>query len=135
MLISEFAKVSGLSRDTIRFYVHLGLLKPARGARGGRNSYHDFTPDDLKAAGTVRAGQSLGLSLKEIAQLEGERRERGINAERRLEILRERLKVLEERKSRIDAATAYVAAMIEWLSAGGTEPRPASGSFQCRDEG
>lgn len=75
-----------LSRDTIRFYVHLGLPKPARGVRGGRNSY--FTPDDLKAARIVRAGQFLGLSLKEIAQLEGERRKPGINAERRLEILR-----------------------------------------------
>jgi DNA-binding transcriptional MerR regulator len=135
VLISEFSKVSGLSRDTIRFYVHLGLFKPARGARGGRNAYQEFSSADLKAARTVRAGQSLGLSLKEIAQLEGERRERGIGTERRLEILRKQLKLLEERKAQIDHATASVAAKIDWLNAGGTGSRPAFGSFECRDDG
>jgi len=135
VLISEFSKVSGLSRDTIRFYVHLGLFKPARGIRGGRNAYQEFTLDDLKAARTVRAGQSLGLTLKEIAQLEGERRDQGIGTERRLEILRRQLKLLEERKAQIDDATAYVAAKIDWLSAGGTGSRPAFGSFECRDDG
>ncbi|QSX73878.1 MerR family transcriptional regulator [Lysobacter arenosi] len=135
MLISEFSKVSGLSRDTIRFYVQLGLFKPARGVRGGRNAYQEFTQDDLKAAKTVRAGQSLGLSLKDIAQLESERRERGIGNERRLEILHKQLKLLEQRKAKLDQATAFVAAKIGWLSAGGTGSRPAFGSFECRDDG
>jgi len=135
VLISEFSKVSGLSRDTIRFYVRLGLFKPARGIRGGRNGYQEFTPDDLKVARTIRAGQALGLSLKEIAQLERERRDQGIGTQRRLEILHKQLRILEEKKAQIDHATAYVAAKIDWLSAGGTGSRPAFGPFECRDDG
>ncbi len=34
MLISEFARTSGLSRDTVRFYVRLGLLRPETNGKG-----------------------------------------------------------------------------------------------------
>lgn len=134
MLISEFAKLSGLSRDTIRFYVKLGLFKPARSTKGGRIGYQEFTGDDVQTAKVVRAGQSLGLSLGEIALLESERRERGMGSERRIEILRRQLQMLEQKKAQLDAATAYVAAKIEWLIAGGNGVRPTFGAFECRDD-
>jgi MerR family regulatory protein len=34
MLISEFARAAGLSRDTVRFYVRRGLLAPLAGNKG-----------------------------------------------------------------------------------------------------
>ncbi|HEY0505619.1 MAG TPA: MerR family transcriptional regulator [Lysobacter sp.] len=134
MLISEFSEASGLSRDTFRFYVRLGLFKPVRGAKGGRNGYQEFTQDDVQTAKLVRAGQSLGLTLGEIALLEGERREKGKSNERRVEILRKQLAMLEQKKAQLDAATAYVAAKIDWLDAGGKGARPAFGAFECRDD-
>lgn len=134
MLISEFSEVSGLSRDTIRFYVRLGLLKPRRGTKGGRNAYQHFTDDDLQTAKVIRAGQSLGLSLGEIGSLEKERREQGIGHARRLEILRKQLAVLEDKKAQLDAVTAYVASKIEWLADGKKGARPAFGSYECRDD-
>ncbi len=43
MLISEFARATGLSRDTVRFYVRLGLLQTqATEKRGGRRPYQVF---------------------------------------------------------------------------------------------
>jgi MerR family transcriptional regulator, copper efflux regulator len=35
MLISEFTRATGLSRDTVRFYVRRGLLAPLAGNKGG----------------------------------------------------------------------------------------------------
>lgn len=134
MLISEFAEATGLSRDTIRFYVRLGLFKPGRGTRGGRNAYQEFGQDDLQTAKVVRAGQSLGLSLGEIGLLERERREVGIDDARRIEILRKQLVMLEQKRAQLEAATAYVAAKIEWLHAGGEGARPTFGTFECRDD-
>ncbi len=133
MLISEFSESSGLSRDTVRFYVRLGLFKPKRGAKGGRNAYQEFTQDDVQTAKVVRAGQSLGLSLGEIALLEKERREQGIDDARRIDILRKQMAMLEQKKAQLDAATAYVAAKIDWLSTGAKGARPRFGSFECRD--
>jgi len=133
VLISEFSEASGLSRDTVRFYVRLGLLKPRRGVKGGRNAYQEFTPDDVQTAKVVRAAQSLGLSLGEIAQLERERREHGIDDARRIEILRKQMAMLEQKKAQLDVAAAYVAAKIEWLSSGAEGARPTFGAFECRD--
>ena len=42
MLISEFARATGLSTDTVRFYVRRGLLKPLAGSKGGSKSLSDF---------------------------------------------------------------------------------------------
>ena len=70
MLISEFSEVSGLSRDTIRFYVRLGLFRPVRGAKGGRNAYQEFTQVDVRTAQVGRAAQSLGVCLAHLATLQ-----------------------------------------------------------------
>ena len=37
MLISEFARVTRLTRDTVRFYARLGLLQPQTNGKGGRH--------------------------------------------------------------------------------------------------
>lgn len=133
MLISEFARATSLSRDTIRFYVRLGLFRPRRGARGGRSAYQEFTPDDLKAATLVRYGQSIGLSLADIGALESERRAGRIDASRRIEILRGQLISLERQQQRLAAATAHISAKIDWWSSGGRGTRPMSTGFDCSD--
>jgi DNA-binding transcriptional MerR regulator len=71
MLISKFARATGLTPDTIRFYVRRGLLKPLTGNKGGSNPYQVFTDEHVQMARTVRMGmvQSLGFSLREIAAL------------------------------------------------------------------
>ena len=42
MLISEFARRTALSVDTVRYYVRAGLMTPQQGTRGGRNPYQEF---------------------------------------------------------------------------------------------
>ncbi len=123
MLISEFAKETGLSRDTVRFYVRLGLLRPTTNGKGGRHLYQFFTDEDVQAAEVVRVGQSLGLSLKEIAALNEERRDSAITNERLTEILREQLTRLETKAAELEAITNFVRAKITWLTAGGQSPQ------------
>jgi len=50
MLISEFARVTRLTRDTVRFYARLGLLQPQTNGKGGRHPYSVFTDKDIQAA-------------------------------------------------------------------------------------
>ena len=59
MLISEFARVTGLTRDTVRFYARLGLLQPQTNGKGGRHLYSVFTDKDIQAAEVIRIAQSL----------------------------------------------------------------------------
>jgi MerR family transcriptional regulator, copper efflux regulator len=66
MMISAFARESGLSIDTVRFYVRQGLLNPGAGLRGGSRPYQMFSAADLETARVIRLAQALGLTLKEI---------------------------------------------------------------------
>ena len=68
MLISEFARKTGLTIDTVRFYVHRGLLTPEMNGKGGRNPYQVFTAENVRAK-FICTAQSLGLSLKDLAAI------------------------------------------------------------------
>jgi hypothetical protein len=65
MLIQEFSKRTGWTRDTILFYERMGLLRPVRG-RG--NGYRHYTEAEVELAEQVKMAQTLGFSLAEIKQ-------------------------------------------------------------------
>jgi Hg(II)-responsive transcriptional regulator len=64
--ISELAKRAQVNVETVRYYERCGLLpEPPRGASG----YRQYSPDDLAYLQFIRRAQTLGFSLKEIAEL------------------------------------------------------------------
>jgi MerR family transcriptional regulator, copper efflux regulator len=115
MLISEFARVTGLTRDTVRFYTRLGLLHPKTNGKGGRHPYSVFTDKDIQAAEVIRISQSLGMSLKEIAAFTEERRKGHLTRERRVEIMSAQLVSLEAKATELEVMISYVRAKIHWL--------------------
>lgn len=124
MLISEFAHATGLSRDTIRFYVRRGLLVPEASRKGGRNPYQVFTDEHVRNARIIRMAQSLGMSLKEIAALNREHRAGGISKARGIAIMKDQLARLEEKAAEIDAMTSYLRAKLAWHNRGDKGPEP-----------
>ena len=67
MLIGEIVRQSGLSRDTIRYYERLGLLKTV-GRPAPTNDYKAYAPDTLARLKSITLGKRLGFSLTEIAE-------------------------------------------------------------------
>jgi DNA-binding transcriptional MerR regulator len=124
MLISEFARATGLTRDTVRFYVRRGLLTPATNAKGGRHPYQSFTAADVQAAKIIRSAQSLGMSLKEIAAISEERRAGRMTRQRSIEIVTGQLGRLEAKTAELDAMRAYLRAKIDWLAGGEQGKQP-----------
>jgi DNA-binding transcriptional MerR regulator len=124
MLISEFARATGLSRDTVRFYVRRGLLAPLGGNKGGSNPYQVFTNEHVQMARTIRMAQSLGFSLREIAALNVEYQAKRITPSRGAEILRAQLVRLEEKAAHVNAMVSYIRAKLAWLHAGSKGPEP-----------
>jgi len=131
MLISEFVVATGLSRDTVRYYVRLGLLQPVANGKGGRNPYQFFTIEDLRASEVIRVGQSLGLSLKDIAALDTERRAQGIEGVRLIEVLNQQLAQLDLKAAELDAMRRYLRAKIDWVRAGEPGSHPAFQPCGC----
>ena len=124
MLISEFARVTGLTRDTVRFYARLGLLHPKTNGKGGRHPYSVFTDKDIQAAEVIRISQSLGMSLKEIAAFTEERRKGHLTRERRVEIMSVQLVSLEAKATELEVMISYVRAKIDYLKGGQLGPEP-----------
>nr|WP_321985396.1 MerR family transcriptional regulator [uncultured Lichenicoccus sp.] len=124
MLISEFARRTGLSSDTVRFYVRLGLLEPATGSKGGRNPYQVFTAEHVEIARIIRMAQSMGFSLKEISALGAEHRSGKMTRERSAEIMTRQLARLEQQAAHLNAMTAYLRAKVDWLRHDDGKPEP-----------
>lgn len=123
MLISEFAKRTGLSVDTVRFYIRKGLLAPETGLKGGSNPYQLFTAEHLELARAIRMAQGLGFTLREIAVLAVEY-QAGMTSERSVELMRTQLARLEEKAEQLGAMIDYTRAKVTWLENNqkGTEP-------------
>ncbi len=131
MLISEFARATGLTPDTVRFYVRRGLLTPEAGGKGGSNPYQVFTTEHVEIARIIRMAQSLGFSLKEIAAFSEEYRAGALTPARSAAIMRAQLGKLEEKAEQIAGMIAYVRAKANWLEAGGAGVEPTFGDYAC----
>jgi MerR family copper efflux transcriptional regulator len=123
MLISEFARETGLSRETVRFYTRLGLLLPQTTEKGGRHPYMHFRRDDIRAVELIRIGQALDLSLEEIARLL-KRRTGKLSRSQRIELMKTQLDKLDAKSAELDKLRAYVRAKILWQENGEKGPEP-----------
>lgn len=124
MLISEFAKATGLPIDTVRLYVKKGLLNPKRSSKGGSNPYHVFSVVDVTTARMIMLQKSLGYSLGEIAALNEEYRAGKDSSVRTAEVLELQIEKLEQKKGQIDNALLFLRNKLEWVKAGKSGDAP-----------
>lgn len=68
MLIGELAKLSGLSRDTIRFYEKQGLIEVGRKERRF-NNYKEYSESTLERLLQIRRIKGFGFTLNEASEL------------------------------------------------------------------
>ena len=124
MMIAAFARESRLSVDAVRLYVRRGLLHPEVGTKGGSRPYQVFSALDLEKARIIRAGQALGLSLKEIGAFIGKRAFDGQEDDVVIAFLAEQRDRLTGRIAELEKLVAFVDAKIAWLKDPGVGPSP-----------
>ena len=133
MQISEFSRLTGLSRDTVRFYVRLGLLKPKTSGKGGSNPYQIFSDEDVQLAEVIRISQALGMSLKEIGALSQARREGRASDEKSIEVLSKQAALMAQRARQFESMANYLRAKAAWLRNGKTTATPSFTAFVADD--
>lgn len=68
MLIGQLSKLSGFSKDTIRYYEKIGLIElPKRSVLS--NNYKDYPDEILQQLKAIRKYKDLGFTLEEIREL------------------------------------------------------------------
>lgn len=65
MKIGDLARAGGVSVETVRFYQRRGLLSEPPRAEGARR----YTSSDLERLRSIKAAQTAGFTLEEIATL------------------------------------------------------------------
>ena len=104
MLVSEAARLCGVTPRAIRFYEDRGLIRSGRGRAGQRL----FDAQALERLACIAEVRALGLSvaearaLLEVGDLHGPQAQR----ERMLELCRRRLKVIDAQRGLVEAALA-----------------------------
>jgi len=68
--ISDFAKFSRTTRDTLLHYDRIGLVSPAS---RGENNYRYYSSNQLATVNVIRTLQQLGMTLDEIKALKDRR--------------------------------------------------------------
>lgn len=126
MYIAEFTRATGLSRDTVRFYIKRGLLRP----KVNGNRYQVFGEQEVELAMTIRTAQALGFSLREIEALHAEHQIMGMSLERKIALMRERMELVDGQIAKLRGMRDYFRRKIAWMEAGeaGKEPvyKPAA---------
>ena len=114
--IGEVSKQSGIGIETLRFYEKMGLLgRPARTASG----YRLYDAEALDRLDFIKRAQVLGFSLAEIARIIAEKQAGQSPCRAVREIVRARLKELDERIKQMQLYKKELAAALdEWEKAG-----------------
>lgn len=66
MMVSELAELCGVTPETVRYYVRVGLLHPHHHPD---NNYKLFKADDARKLRFIKQAKLLGYTLSEIKQI------------------------------------------------------------------
>jgi MerR family transcriptional regulator, copper efflux regulator len=116
MLIGEFAKASGLARDTIRFYEKTGLIGKTE-IRRGANKYKHYDPALLDRMELIQKAKILGFTLSEIGKLIRDWEEDRLSSAEKHAIISDKIRVIDEKIGDLNKIRRYLEDKVSYLSA------------------
>lgn len=93
MSIKEAEKLTGITKQNIRFYEKKGLLHPHRNEE---NDYREYTDEDIETLKKIKILRKLDISLEHIQRI--------LDGEDMAPIMQQHLNLLLEKKNDLDAA-------------------------------
>ena len=109
MLISELARLAGLTPDTIRFYEKKGLLDDRHRERRD-NNYKDYSVAALERLGHVSNAKCAGFTLSEIVQMYREWDTLG--EEERHKLFADKIRQIDRRMEEMEKMKAHLSATM-----------------------
>lgn len=112
MLIGEVAKRAGLSKDGVRHYEALGLIKSTPRLAGSR-AYRDYGEDTLERLALIRLGKRLHFRLRDIAEMLDRLMADQITREERAGVMRDKVAEIEAQIADLRRAQAELLMLAE----------------------
>ncbi len=96
MLIQEFADKTGLTKDTIRFYEKIGILK-IRPAQRRKNYYKEYSEENVALLKLVHKAKSFGFKLKDIKEWIQDWHSGNVDVEEKIKIFETQIQQIQEK--------------------------------------
>ena len=107
MFVSELAKVTATTKDTIRHYHQLGLLIVNKRTAGTR-FYYDYPSENIDRIKNIKQGKTLGFTLREIAFLLEAYYSGELSTQRQRQILNDQLLAIEQKVQELNNIKASI---------------------------
>lgn len=123
--ISDFAKLMGISRQTLIYYDRIGLFKPVRTLDNG---YRLYSRNQINVISLISMLGEMGVPLKEIKDIVD-----NISPDTALEILRRQRGEAEEKLRRLRTLESMISLRIEQITVGKALPETTVPEFSVID--
>jgi len=114
MLIGEISLKTGLSRDTIRYYEKIGLIKINKRQRRD-NNYKEYSAEIIERLEIIKRAKYLGFSLQEIKELIDAWANKTLTVEERIELFESRIAMLDEKILRLNEVKSLIRKRIKQI--------------------
>ena len=121
MRSGEILKQTGITRDTLRHYVEIGIISPTT---EGQNGYKQYCEGDIELIEFIRKAQKLGFSLSEIGNLAEHMNSSVCKHKSLLPYLREQLGEIDKKISVLNGMRNHLEGLIKDFEATDCEEKP-----------
>lgn len=101
LLIGELAQQANTTKDTIRHYDEIGLLK-SRKRQAGSRFYTEFHPQCIERIESIKVAQAVGYTLKELAETIDNYYEGKVNLQDQINEIEEKLQQALKQRQRLN---------------------------------
>lgn len=114
LLIGELAKQAGTTKDTIRHYDQLGLLK-SRKRQAGSRYYSEYHPECVHRIKTIKDAQTVGFKLTEIRGSFNDYYDGTLNVEEQIVTITEKLEQAQRQQRSLEMVIAQLTNRLSQL--------------------
>ncbi|MES1965474.1 MerR family transcriptional regulator [Psychrobacter sp. AH5] len=108
LLIGKLAALANTTKDTVRHYDELGLLK-SRKRQAGSRLYTEFHPECVERIELIKSAQAIGFTLTEIKNSLDDYYDGNLNLDEQLNLTKQKLAQVKKQQANINL-------MVEMLS-------------------
>ena len=114
LLIGKLATEANTTKDTVRHYDELGLLK-SRKRQAGSRLYTEFHPECVERIELIKSAQAIGFTLTEIRESLNDYYDGQLDVDLQLMLTQQKLAQVEKQRANINAMVELLSERIEVL--------------------
>lgn len=133
LLIGTLASQANTTKDTIRHYDQLGLLR-SRKRQAGSRLYTEFHPECVERIELIKSAQVIGFTLTEIKNSLNDYYDGHLDLAEQLHITHQKLAQVKKQQANINRMVELLTQRIEMIEQMQADDTPLSNQEKCKNQ-